>query len=105
MARHEILSGKVQLYRRTKKTWHCSASVNGVQHRASTKEEDLELAREAAEDWYLDLRGKSRAGLIRRRKSPSTRSPTSSSWNMRPSPKGSGAPAGSMATSIACART
>jgi len=52
MARHEILGGKVQLYRRTSKVWHCSASIGGVQHRASTKEDDLELAKEAAEDWY-----------------------------------------------------
>ena len=67
MARHEILGGKVQLYRRTNRVWHCSASLKGVQHRASTKEEDLELAKEAAEDWYLELRGKSRAGLIQKK--------------------------------------
>lgn len=67
MASHDILGGKVHIYRRTNKTWHCSASIAGVQHRASTKEEDLELAKEAAEDWYLDLRGKSRAGLIRKK--------------------------------------
>ncbi|MFT4075702.1 MAG: site-specific integrase [Asticcacaulis sp.] len=67
MARHEILAGKVQLYRRTNRIWHCSASVNGVQHRSSTKEEDLELAKVAAEDWYLDLRGKSRYGLIKKK--------------------------------------
>ena len=67
MPRHEILGGKVQLYRRTSKVWHCSASLKGVQHRGSTKEEDLELAKEAAEDWYLDLRGKSRAGLIKKK--------------------------------------
>ncbi|MDV6333267.1 site-specific integrase [Asticcacaulis sp. 201] len=67
MASHEILGGKVQLYRRTNKTWHCSASVGGVQHRASTKEEDLELAKVAAEDWYLDLRGKARFGLIKKK--------------------------------------
>jgi integrase len=67
MARHEILGGKVQLYRRTNRVWHCSASLKGVQHRASTKEEDLELAKEAAEDWYLELRGKARAGLIQKK--------------------------------------
>ncbi|WP_031231652.1 integrase [Asticcacaulis sp. YBE204] len=67
MASHEILGGKVHLYRRTSRVWHCSASVAGVQHRASTKEEDLELAKEAAEDWYLELRGKSRAGLIKKK--------------------------------------
>ena len=67
MARHEILAGLVQLYRRTNRVWHCSASINGVQHRVSTKEEDLELAKVAAEDWYLDLRGKSRYGLIKKK--------------------------------------
>ena len=67
MANHEILSGKVQLYRRTNKTWHCSASIDGVQHRSSTKEEDLALARIAAEDWYLNLRGLSRVGLIKKK--------------------------------------
>ncbi len=36
MARHEILGGKVQLYRRTSKVWHCSASIGGVQHRTPT---------------------------------------------------------------------
>ncbi len=29
-ANREILSGKVQLYCRNNKTWHCSASINGV---------------------------------------------------------------------------
>lgn len=67
MARHEILAGLVQLYRRTNRVWHCAASINGVQHRVSTKEEDLELAKVAAEDWYLDLRGKSRYGLIKKK--------------------------------------
>ncbi|MGN6421955.1 MAG: tyrosine-type recombinase/integrase [Asticcacaulis sp.] len=67
MTRHEILSGKVQLYRRTTRVWHCSASINGVQHRASTREDDLALAKVAAEDWYLNLRGMARAGLIQKK--------------------------------------
>lgn len=61
MASHEILGGKVHLYRRTGRVWHCSASIGGVQHRASTKEEDIVLAKEIAEDWYINLRGMSRA--------------------------------------------
>jgi hypothetical protein len=35
MARHEILGGKVQLYRRGE-IWHCAASVDGQQFRKST---------------------------------------------------------------------
>ncbi|MFT4089796.1 MAG: site-specific integrase [Asticcacaulis sp.] len=67
MASHEILGGKVHLYRRTGRVWHCSASIGGVQHRASTKEEDIVLAKEIAEDWYINLRGLSRAGLIKKK--------------------------------------
>ncbi|HLI98397.1 MAG TPA: hypothetical protein VKT76_01655 [Bradyrhizobium sp.] len=44
--------------------WHCSASMDGSQYRENTKEEDLPQAKQFAEDWYLALRGKSRAGLL-----------------------------------------
>ena len=50
------------------KLWHCSASVDGRQHRASTKEEELPQAKQFAEDWYLTLRGKARAGLLKKEK-------------------------------------
>jgi integrase len=62
-ARHEILGGKVQLYKRADgRFWHCSASVGGKQHRATTKKEGLAQAEDAAEDWYLELRGKFKRG-------------------------------------------
>ncbi|WP_340316175.1 site-specific integrase [Rhizorhabdus argentea] len=65
MVNHAILGGSVQLYRRGDgRTWHCSASVDGRQRRATTREQDLALAKQAAEDWYLDLRGKARAGML-----------------------------------------
>jgi integrase len=63
---HEISAGNVQLYKRPEgRFWQCSASVGGKQHRASTKQESLSLAREFAEDWLLTLRGKDRAGLLK----------------------------------------
>jgi integrase len=66
MVRHEILGGLVQLYRRDKsRFWQCSASYRGRQFRASTKEDDLPQAQQFAEDWYLEVRGKSRAGLLK----------------------------------------
>ncbi len=66
---HRILGGKVQLYRRGDSGyWWCAASLGGKQRRASTKEENLALAKTLAEDWYLELRGKSRAGLLRTEK-------------------------------------
>jgi len=66
---HRILGGKVQLYRRGDSGyWWCAASVSGKQRRASTKEENLALAKTLAEDWFLELRGKSRAGLLKSEK-------------------------------------
>jgi len=59
---HQVLNGKVQLYRRGKsRIWQCSASVGGKQRRATTKRESLALASEFAEDWY---RGKDHAGIL-----------------------------------------
>jgi hypothetical protein len=68
VVRHEILGGLVQLYKRGGKYWHCSASVDGHQYRTSTKEEELPQAKQFAEDWYLTLRGKARAGLLKNEK-------------------------------------
>ena len=60
-ARHEILGGKVTLYKRGGR-WHCAASVGGKQYRNTTKKEELAQAEDAAEDWYLELRGKFKRG-------------------------------------------
>lgn len=65
MQRHEILGGKVQLYRRVDAgNWHCSTSLGGKQRRTSTRVDSLSLAKQVAEDWYLGLRGKKAAGLL-----------------------------------------
>jgi integrase len=67
MVRHEILGGLVKIYRREgTRHWHCSASLKGQRHRTTTKEEGLAEAHQFAEDWYLELRGKSRAGLLKK---------------------------------------
>ncbi|NBO19715.1 MAG: site-specific integrase [Proteobacteria bacterium] len=72
MASHEVLGGKVNVYRREDgRYWQCSASVGGKQFRVSTKEESLALAKEFAEDWYLTLRGKERAGILKTSKEKS----------------------------------
>lgn len=59
MARPELLGGLIQVYRRTGRY-----SIGGRQHRVSTGEEDLTLAKQFAEDWFIELRGKSRAGHL-----------------------------------------
>jgi integrase len=62
-APHKILGGKVQLYRRPDSAfWWAAASIDGKQRKTSTKQDSLERAREVAEDWYLELRGKVRWG-------------------------------------------
>lgn len=63
---HTILGGKVQLFRRpNSERWHCRASVGGMQHRHSTKQSSLALAKDVAEDWYLTLAGKAARGEIK----------------------------------------
>src|SRR5277367_2426203 len=65
MANHELLDGQVQVYQRpNSRFWQCSASVGGKQRRASTKTDSLAVAKKFAEDWYLTLRGKDRAGIL-----------------------------------------
>ena len=61
----ELMGGKLQIYRRGEsRFWQCSASVGGKQRRTSTKQESLDQARHVAEDWFLTLQGKDRAGVL-----------------------------------------
>ena len=66
---HTIMGGKVHLYKRGDSDhWHCSTFLKGRKHRKSTKEDSLSLAKEIAEHWYVLLRGKARAGLLKTEK-------------------------------------
>jgi integrase len=66
---YTILGGKVHVYKRPNSDcWQCSSYFAGKNRRASTKEESLSKAKEIAEDWYLQLRGKLRAGEIKTEK-------------------------------------
>lgn len=65
MERHSILGNKVKLYRRIKGgNWHCYTFFKGKEWRQSTKEKSLALAKEVAEDWYLELCAKGRYGEL-----------------------------------------
>ena len=60
---HTILGGKVHLYKRENSSyWQCATYLASKNRRTSTKEESLSKAKEIAEDWYLQMRGKLRAG-------------------------------------------
>jgi len=64
--KHTILGGKVHVYRRGNSSrWQCATYLAGKNRRVSTKEDSLGKAKDFAEDWYLELRGKARNGEIR----------------------------------------
>jgi len=66
---HDLFGGTVHVYRREDSgKWQCSTFLNGRNWRSSTKTDSLELAKQFAEDWYLNLRGKSHAGLLDEKK-------------------------------------
>lgn len=62
---HELMGGKLHIYKRdNSRFWQCSTYLRGKNWRNTTKEESLSHAKEIAEDWYLELRGKARAGVL-----------------------------------------
>jgi len=66
---YSILGGKVHVYKRPNSSlWQCSSYFAGKNRRTSTKEDSLAKAKEIAEDWYLQLRGKLRSGEIKTEK-------------------------------------
>jgi hypothetical protein len=66
---HTILGGKVHIYKRPESLlWQCSTFLAGKNRRSTTKEKSLSKAKEIAEDWYLQLRGKLRVGEIKAEK-------------------------------------
>lgn len=65
MTTHELMGGKLHLYKRgNSRFWQCSSYLAGRNHRVSTREESLAKAKDFAEDWYLELRGKQRNGEL-----------------------------------------
>ncbi len=65
MADHTIMGGKVHVYRRESSSfWQCSTYLAGRNRRVSTREKRLAKAKDFAEGWYLELRGKHRRGEI-----------------------------------------
>ena len=63
---HELMGGKLHVYRRENSgNWQCSTFLEGKNWRISTKEDSLAHAKDFAEDWYLQLRGKLRAGALK----------------------------------------
>jgi integrase len=52
---HSLMDGKLHVYRRENtRYWQCSTYLNRRNHRTSTKEEKLLLAKEFAREWYME---------------------------------------------------
>ena len=65
MAEHSLMDGRLHVYKRDRsRYWQCSAFISDKNHRVSTKEESLAQAKDFAEDWYLELRGKHKRGEL-----------------------------------------
>ncbi|GER06663.1 hypothetical protein JCM17843_09730 [Kordiimonadales bacterium JCM 17843] len=63
------MGGKVHVYKRGRsRYWQCSTYIAGKNRRVSTKQESLAQAKDFAEDWYLDLRGKNNRGELKAEK-------------------------------------
>ena len=63
---HQLLGDKLHLYKRDHSSyWQCSTYLAGRNHRTTTKEESLDHAKRKAEEWYLGLQLKHRAGELK----------------------------------------
>jgi integrase len=66
MAQHVLMGGKLHLYKReNSRHWQCSTYLAGKNRRVTTKEESLAQAKDFAEDWFLELKGKHRRGEVK----------------------------------------
>jgi integrase len=60
------MDGRLHVYRReNSRHWQASAFFEGKNHRVTTKEESLSRAKDFAEDWFLELKGKVRRGEVK----------------------------------------
>lgn len=65
-ARHDLMGGKLHVYKRENSDyWQCATFLGGKNYRRSTKQESLECAKDFAEDWYLELKGRFKAGILK----------------------------------------
>lgn len=63
---HEMFDGRVHVYKRDgSRYWQCSTFLDNRNWRVSTKTDSLSEAKDFAEDWYLGLRGKLKAGILK----------------------------------------
>jgi len=60
------MGGRLHVYKReNSRYWQCSTFLGGRNRRVSTKEDSLAHAKDFAEDWYLELKGKHKRGEVK----------------------------------------
>jgi integrase len=63
---HELMGGKLHLYKRdNSRYWQASTYLAGKNRRVSTKQDSFAHAKDIAEDWFLDLKVRARAGELK----------------------------------------
>ncbi len=61
----DLMGGKLQLCQKpSSRFWQARTSIDGTQRQFSTKRESLDQASKVAEDWYVTLHAKFRAGVL-----------------------------------------
>jgi hypothetical protein len=69
MTSHAMMDGRLHVYKRERsRYWQCSAFLADRNWRTSTRTDSLEEAKDIAEDWFLGLRGKLKAGTLKHEK-------------------------------------
>lgn len=65
METHKIMGGNLHVYKRENSdVWQCSTYLAGKNRRASTRQKDLAAARDAATDWYFNIKTKHKTGEL-----------------------------------------
>src|SRR6185437_7075849 len=63
---HPVFGGRAYVFKRGKSSrWQAGTFLNGNRYRHTTKEEDLENAIHAAEEWYITLCGRNSIGALK----------------------------------------
>jgi integrase len=66
MLQHTMMGGRLHIYKReNSRFWQCATFINGRNCRLSTKEEGIAQAKDVAEEWYLELKGKYKRGDLK----------------------------------------
>jgi integrase len=74
---HSVLGGRAYIFKRDRSSyWQAGAFLNGHTYRHTTKEKEVSDAIQAAEEWYISLRGRQSMGALPAPSESEEREPT-----------------------------